>query len=209
MARVIVFIDGFNVYHALEGERGSRHCGAYRKYKWLDYAALARCYVGGKDEIRKVYLFTALATWNPDKVNRHQQYLYVLRRRGVEVVLGKFKRKNRFCLLCRKEYRTYEEKLTDVNIAVQMFKGAMLDEYDRAILISGDTDIIPAIRTIHEVFPGKEIGVVIPMDAMSEDLRRECDFHFQMKEDHLARSQLPDEIPDAIHGTIRRPPSWT
>jgi hypothetical protein len=57
MARVSVFIDGFNVYHALENNP------AYRKYKWLDYAALARCYIGGRDVLEKIYLFTAFAMW--------------------------------------------------------------------------------------------------------------------------------------------------
>jgi hypothetical protein len=42
MARVAVFIDGFNVYHALDGNP------VWGKFKWLDYAALARCYIGGR-----------------------------------------------------------------------------------------------------------------------------------------------------------------
>ena len=43
MARVIAYIDGFNVYHALDRNP------ANHRYKWLDYKALARCYVGSKD----------------------------------------------------------------------------------------------------------------------------------------------------------------
>jgi hypothetical protein len=63
MARIVVYVDGFNVYHALQRNP------SYHKYKWLDYPALARCYVGGSDVLEKLYLFTAFATWNPDKAN--------------------------------------------------------------------------------------------------------------------------------------------
>lgn len=69
------------------------------KYKWLDYPSLARCYIGSRDTLGGVYLFTALASWDPDKVNRHQLCLRVLRQRGVKVVLGKFKRKDKTCRL--------------------------------------------------------------------------------------------------------------
>ena len=35
----------------------------------------------------------------------------------------------------------YEEKETDVNIAIAMIKDAAQDVYDTAILVSGDTDL--------------------------------------------------------------------
>ncbi len=202
MARITVYIDGFNVYHALENER------SFHKYKWLDYDALARCYIGGRDTLVNVYLFTSFATWNQDKVKRHKDYLYVLKRRGVEIVMGKFKRKDRICRECHKSYRTFEEKLTDVNIAIHMFRGAYLDEYDKSILISGDTDIIPAIRMIQELFPSKQVGVVIPIGIYGEEMKQVCDFHFRMKEKQLQRSQLPDVIEDAVKGKIVRPAQW-
>ena len=42
----------------------------------------------------------------------------------------------------------YKEKGTDVKIAVDLVIGAVDDHYDTAILISSDTDLIPAIRYI-------------------------------------------------------------
>jgi len=203
MARVAVFIDGFNVYHALDGNP------AWGKFKWLDYAALARCYIGGRDTLVGVYLFTSLATWNNEKVKRHMTYLRALRTRGVEVIMGKFKRKDRICrATCKQAFQTFEEKLTDVNIAVRLFKGAYLDEYDRAILITGDTDIVPAVRAVRELFVGKQIGVVVPIGRRSEELKRECDFHFRIREEHLRRCQLPDVVDGGPFGELRRPDSW-
>jgi uncharacterized LabA/DUF88 family protein len=202
VSRVIVLADGFNVYHALDRNP------AYRKYKWLDYAALARCYIRGHDTLVRTYLFTTLATWNPAKVARHQRYLHVLRRHGVEVVFGKFKMRDRKCALCHQSFRSPEEKLTDVNIATHLLRGAFTDEYERAILITGDTDLLPAIRAVQTMFPGKEIGAVVPLGNQSNELLAQCDFRFRMKEEHLLRSQLPDEIPDQTHGVIRRPDTW-
>lgn len=42
----------------------------------------------------------------------------------------------------------YKEKGTDVKIAVDLVVGAVDDNYDTAILISSDTDIIPAIKYV-------------------------------------------------------------
>lgn len=202
MARVAVFVDGFNVYHALERNVN------FRKYKWLDYAALARCYVRGQDELVKVYLFTTPATWDPRKVARHRVYLHLQRRRGVEVVLGKFKMRDRHCLRCNQSYRSPEEKLTDVNIAVHLLQQAYLDAYDRAILVTGDTDLLPAIQAVQQTFPTQEVGVVIPIGNKSNDLIAQCGFRFRMEEAHLARSQFPDEVDDPTYGKVQRPPSW-
>jgi uncharacterized LabA/DUF88 family protein len=83
---------------------------------------------------------------------------------------GEFKRKDKFCRLCRREYRSSEEKQTDVNIALELFRLAYLDKYDRAVIISGDTDLIPAIKAVRATFPQKQIGVILPIGKSSEDL---------------------------------------
>ncbi|MCX8037697.1 MAG: NYN domain-containing protein [Candidatus Sumerlaeia bacterium] len=204
MARIAVYIDGFNVYHALDS-----NC-AWHKYKWLDYRALAACYLGGKDTLSHVRLFTSLATWNPDKVQRHRILLRAQELRGVEIILGKFKRKDTRCRAdCKKAFHTFEEKLTDVNMAAWLFRGAYLDEYDTAILITGDTDIIPAIKMIRSLFLNKKIGVVIPIGRSSNELKQNCDLYFRMNERQLLRSQLPDVLDGGAAGLLKRPSTWT
>lgn len=42
----------------------------------------------------------------------------------------------------------YKEKGTDVKIATDLIIGAVDDWYDTAILVSSDTDLIPAIKYI-------------------------------------------------------------
>ena len=63
MDKVIFFVDGFNLYHALDNKR-------FYRYKWLDLSSLAQKFITKKDKIEEIYYFTALATWAPDKVRR-------------------------------------------------------------------------------------------------------------------------------------------
>lgn len=44
---------------------------------------------------------------------------------------------------------TFHEKGVDVRIAVEMIRMARLKQYDKAILISSDTDLVPAIEEVH------------------------------------------------------------
>lgn len=128
MDRVAFFVDGFNLYHAL------REDPKYAKYKWLNLQALAKCFVRKNQQITKVFYFSAYATWDPAKMARHQTFVRTLQWAGVDVVLGKFKFKERFCTNCRTRYHTYEEKETDVNIAIKLFQEAILDRRRASLL---------------------------------------------------------------------------
>ncbi|KQC09143.1 MAG: hypothetical protein APR62_03115 [Smithella sp. SDB] len=204
MNRVSFFIDGFNVFHALDCEK------SYHKYKWLDYSALAKCFVSSRDTIADIFYFTAYAEWSQDKKMRHQLLIRALTMKGVKIVLGKFKLRDKECRLCRRTYQTFEEKQTDVNISVKLFQSAYDDTFDTGILVTGDSDIVPAIRAVKESFPAKRIGVVIPIGRSAEDMKNACDFHMKMKEKHLRDSQFPDSIviDPAKSITLNRPATW-
>lgn len=202
MERVAFFIDGFNLYHALQ------ETPDYARYKWLNLAALAKCYVQKRQQVAKIFYFSAYATWDPQKMSRHQAFVRALQWAGVDIVLGAFKFKERRCRICRKVYPTYEEKETDVNIAIKLFQAAILDEYDTAIIVSGDSDLVPAVKAVKATFPAKKVGVIIPIGRSAEDLKKTCDFRFKMKEKHLASCQFPDTIDlDGGHA-LSRPASW-
>ena len=206
MSRIVFFVDGFNVYHALDDN------AQYHQYKWLNYAALARCYVTRKDIIEKVLYFTAYAHWDPAKVARHRILKKALEVEGVEIVFGKFKKRTKKCRArCKMEYRTFEEKQTDVNIAIKLFQCAIDDDFDRAIIVSGDGDLIPAVKAVKQSFPAKEIGLVIPIGRRAEELKQVCDFHMKMKQKHLAVCQFPKTIviDPAKKIVLQRPPTWT
>lgn len=202
MAKVYVLVDGFNLYHALDANP------SYHPFKWLSLTHLSKCYVLGRDTLEAVEYFTTLATWDPAKVARHQLFIKANETQGVKVTYGEFKRKKRKCPECGKPIRTYEEKQTDVNIALRLFELAVQDRYDKAIIISGDTDLIPAVKVVQKTFPAKKIGVVIPIGRASEDLKQQVDFHHKMKAQHLVSSRFDDPLLLADGSALHCPPRW-
>jgi uncharacterized LabA/DUF88 family protein len=208
MAKIVFFVDGFNLYHALDYTETSPNHQKYQKYKWLNLSALAGLFVGPLDSLEQVILFTAFVTWDQAKVARHKLFVRANEAMGVSVVYGEFKRKDKYCRLCRREYQSFEEKQTDVNIALELFRSAFLDKYDRAVIISGDTDLIPAIKAVRATFPQKQIGVIIPIGKSSVDLLKHADFRFKMKEQHLASSRFPNRLSLPGGATVDCPPNW-
>lgn len=206
MERVAAFIDGFNVYHSLN-EHGCT------QFKWLDYWNLADAFVlQSREQLVNVFYFTALTLWNPAKLQRQRTYIQALETRGVTVVYGKFKTVTRKCrAACRQSYPTFEEKETDINIAVRMLLEAARDSFDKALLFSGDSDMIAGVKALKELAPHKHIKVVIPYNRSSIDLASKCDSAAKIKRKHLANNQLPDAI-ELGSGTgvfLRKPAEWT
>jgi hypothetical protein len=125
---------------------------------------------------------------DPAKVARHKLLIRANQNADVAVVYGQFKRKDKCWRLCEKEFQTFEEKQADVNIALELFRLADLDKDDRAVIVSGDTDLISAIKAVHATFSQKQIVVLIPIGKSSEDLLKHADFRFKMREQHLSTS---------------------
>lgn len=198
--RVHMFVDGFNLYHALQWfEDGVNQADnkRYRKYKWTSLWLLAECYVSPKSQrLVGVTLFTTLATWDPGKHLRHRQFVTAQESQGVEVIYGKFKEKWIKCKGgCGNRFSIRQEKQTDVNIATTIVQMAHEDRYDKAILISGDSDLVPAIELVHRVFPQKEIAVVVPIGRKGDEIEAACKGkRFKMTEDHLKRSKMADKL---------------
>ena len=201
MSRYCFYVDGFNVYYALEENP------AYHKYKWLNYRKLAEFVVGAKDKIEGIFYFTTFVRWHPDRVERHERYIKVLRSVGVEIIQGRFLEKYIQCHKCQQYFKTHEEKQTDVNISLKMLGDAIDDLYDKALIISADSDLLPVIKSVQHHAPEKEIGVMFPIGRTSFELRQNAGFRRKMSERLLKDCQFSDEvkISDTI---ISRPESW-
>lgn len=202
MPRIHFFVDGFNLYHALDARAG------YKKYKWINLWKLCSCFVTTKDTLVGVEYFTTLATWNREKAERHKIFIRAQEAQGVSVIYGEFKRKDRKCRICNQTYQSFEEKQTDVNIALRLFQLAVQDRYDKAIIVSGDTDLIPAVKAVRSTFPSKQTGIVIPIGRASEDFKKQADFHYKMKEKHLQSSRFEDNVTLRDGTILSCPLSW-
>ena len=193
--RVTAFVDGFNLYHAVDS-LGLHHL------KWVNLCGLCEQFAPRpRFDLTQVLYFSAFATWRPDAYKRHREYLTASRAAGVTPVMGRFKQREKFCFKCGHSWLHHEEKETDVNIALHLVRGAFVDTYDCALLVSGDSDLVPAVRMVLRDFPKKEVRVIAPIGrGYSMDLynaaggRKHCR---KMKSIHMERSLFPHEVPDA------------
>jgi uncharacterized LabA/DUF88 family protein len=200
--RVACFVDGFNLYHAIDNlrdESGRR----INHLKWLNLWSLASAFVTPQtQQLTAVYYFSAYATWLPEAYRRHRVYTSALESVGVTLTMGKFKEKRRECNSCGARWVAHEEKESDVNFAVELVRQAHTGTFDKALLITADSDLCPAIRLIMESFPKLELQILTPPD--SYDLAREFRETVQtvrIKRKHLHRNQFPAEVTLA-NGTI-------
>lgn len=192
--RVSVFVDGFNFYHAVD-DLGKHHL------KWVNIRTLCEQFAPRPQyTLNHIYYFSAFATWRPDAYARHREYVKALKSVGVTTVMARFKEKFRQCYTCKSKWKDHEEKETDVNIAVFLVREAHRDSYDRALLITGDSDICPAVRIVRSDFPSKEIRILAPpgrpysMDLVTAAGGQKA--ASRMKEIHMERALFPESVLD-------------
>ena len=160
MRRVNVYIDGFNLYHAID-ELGDD------SLKWLCLRRLSESIISERETLNSVTYFSAYATWMTGALARHRAYVAALKQEGVKFVPGTFKKKFLKCKKCGSQYQTHEEKETDVNIGIHLIRDTFENNFERAIVISADTDMRTAIEMARNINGSKSIDVVTPPDRFS------------------------------------------
>jgi uncharacterized LabA/DUF88 family protein len=190
--RVICFVDGFNLYHALDQLRQPH-------LKWLDLQLLFNRLTRSKSQvIVQILFFSAYPTWKPDSYHRHKLYVRALSSHGVTPILGQFKNKPKKCLKCKTEWVSHEEKETDVNLALALLDLAYKDRYDHAFLLTRDSDLTPAVRKVKQNFPNKKITVLTLYNYRhSSELMQACDGCKTIDLRHISTSLFPEQVYDA------------
>ena len=170
MERVSFYIDGFNFFHGLRRMRSKD--SDWQKFYWIDIVKLFRQFVGENQILQKVYYFSA-PDHEPDRLLR-QRVLFQANERingsVFEVINGMFYRKKVTCKTCFNRFFTYEEKLTDVNISINMLDDCFLNDVDTLVLVSADSDLLSTLQRINERFPGKKLRVYFPPGNTSSAL---------------------------------------
>lgn len=201
-----VYIDGFNFYYG--AVRGT-------PYKWLGFSALCRILLP-RHQIKRIYYFTALVDArpsDPDKRLRQETYLRALRTLpNMKIILGSFiTHIDNMPLADGKGYadvvRT-QEKGSDVNLAAQMLMDGFKDDYECAVVVSKDSDLLRPIQmVIHEL--GKPVGVLAPTKNKppSRSLSANATFIKHIRPHVLAASQFPLTLADR-RGAFSKPHSW-
>jgi hypothetical protein len=201
-----IYIDGFNFYYgAVKGT----------PYKWLNFAELCRILLP-HHQLDQFYYFTALVDSrpsDPDKGTRQQTYLRALKTLpNFQIVLGSFLTHVVTMPLANgKGYAQVvktQEKGSDVNLAAQLLWDGFRNNYECAVVVSNDSDLLRPIEiVIHDL--GKKVGVLAPTPNKhpSRSLAAQATFIKHIRPTVLAASQFSPTLTDR-NGTFSKPVSW-
>jgi uncharacterized LabA/DUF88 family protein len=159
--RVMVFIDGSNLYHVL-GQMCGRHD--------LQFDKFAQKLADGR-ELRRVYYYNVRQEAFEDRSNAADQDKFLNSLYDtpyLEVKLGIWKQRG----------GTMVEKGVDVMLATDLVTRAYRDQYDTAIIVSGDADFYPALQAAKDV--GKQVEVAAFDTNISAEAARVADIHIKL-----------------------------
>lgn len=161
MERVAIYFDGSNTYNKLKTlglpEEGHR----------FDFSAFVAHIVSGRDLISKRYYVGIVRNHDHSEksetlVRKQQQFLETLRSASFEIKPGRI----------MYDGGRIREKGVDVKLAVDLVIGAADDLYDTAMIVSSDTDLIPAIRYVR--YKKKNVEYVGFAGVPSLGMIKEC-----------------------------------
>lgn len=235
MAITNVYVDGFNLYHG--AKELLRRESTPQSWKWLDLRALATR-LAPRDEIKRVRYFTAhvkAVNHDPQMQQRQQTYLRALRTLpGLSIHLGQFKREPKRMPLvtppaladrdsvralgvdlkderdgnCTVRVWKTEEKGSDVNLAAYLMLDAFRADFEKALVISNDTDLCEPIRLVVEEL-GPPVIVVNPRGHVQSaaELQKVATETRLLRVAAVVGSQFNQTVHDAV-GPISRPEGW-
>jgi hypothetical protein len=155
-ARGGFYVDGFNLYHALDDLN--------KPYlKWVSMRRLAeRVAKPFSCSIDEIVFGTAFFPGDFEKRKRHETYINALKAEGVEVLLGHTTNEPSDCKSCGRIWDQTREKETDINIALSLFEAFSTDRVDIAFLVTADTDQAATLKFVKRCFPKKKVVVLTP-----------------------------------------------
>ena len=171
-----VYIDGYNLYYGRI--RGTSH-------KWLNVVALADRLLHDQDPQSKVEVvryFSApckasFATHGAASTQAQQAYHRALQARHISrfdlqlgthsvdengTLMPAFEIGKPFDRSHRVRVWKLEEKQTDVNLALAMYRDASSGHFQQLVVFSNDSDAEPALKAVRADFAELTVGVVTP-----------------------------------------------
>lgn len=143
--RVAVYIDGSNFYYKLKDLD-------IKNITYFGFAKLAEWLAQENKIVAKRYYIGVVRSKEGDEKSKRMQKSQVKLFNHLQSGSEKFNVQRGYLM---KNENTYHEKGVDVKMAVDLLVGAYENRYDIAILISSDTDLIPAIQKVKQF--GKKV----------------------------------------------------
>lgn len=216
-----VYIDALNLYY--KRLRRSR-------FRWLDVVKFADLLLT-QDHVVRVKLYYAMVKsppWDRGSHDRQANYLSALRTLDrLDLVAGKMRTTfedkvaqdqlpdGRFVL--RRVYVT-EEKGSDVNLATDLLWDASQSKYEKAVVVSGDTDLERCMHVV-KAHTTTRVVSVIPRAFPNPPANNESGYVRQLRnvshqqigyisDELLAAAQLPDRVVTRRGKFKQKPESW-
>jgi uncharacterized LabA/DUF88 family protein len=158
--RVMIFIDGSNLYHSLKN---------YFKRADLDLGRCCRKILGKRQLIRIYYYNAKVGQKQEPELYKQQQSFFA----GVNAIPYMELRLGRLVYTNWPSVPPYE-KGTDVQLATDMITHSYKNNYDVAVLIAGDNDFAGAVQAVKD--NGKHVEVALfGKQGTSQQLRESAD----------------------------------
>ena len=158
--RVIIFIDGSNIFHAIRALNIK-----------IDYGKLVR-FLSNEKYLVRAYYYSAMPrvedverdTPEWESLMRQRKFINELQNMGIKPKIANLRK------LATGEWL---EKEVDIMLATDMLKLAFRNAYDTAVLVSGDSDFCYTVETIQDL--GKRVINATFKRNSSPLLRAVCD----------------------------------
>ena len=89
-----------------------------------------------------------------------------------------------------------------------MFELFHLDEADTVVLVTGDTDLAPAVRNAARIFPEKEVSFAFPYKRKNKELASITNNSFLIRKEGYAKHQFDDPHILPTGRNISKPVNW-
>lgn len=211
--RCTIYVDAFNWYFGIFQHRPA--------WKWLNVQSFFEALRLDEDVVA-IKFFTALVepvkhvSTRRDRQKRYLKVLGTLPK--VKIILGKYQERTVTCqardCMRRLEYQVPEEKKTDVNIAVNLLEDAFHGLTDSMVIVSGDSDLEPAVEWVRRNHPQIKITVYVPVLEDERQQRRNDNYHRMgvtckpLPLADVSRYVFSATVKVSENETITRPTEW-
>ena len=200
--RVIAYVDGFNLYFGMKAS-------GKNDILWLNIQKLSKSLLKPNQELVLTKYFTSRVRNHPDKEKRQKTYIEAIETLpDCKIYYGHYQSQIEECRKCGHTYPYANEKMTDVNIAVEVLGDAYLDKYDMALLITGDSDLVPPINAVHNFFKHKRVLVAFPPNRFNVSINHAAKGSIMIGRKKLKDAQLEEKIIKKDGFILIRPSTW-
>jgi uncharacterized LabA/DUF88 family protein len=127
-----------------------------------------------------------------------------------KLIMGKYINKPIKCALCKRTFNSFEEKETDVRIATQIVNDVYKKRCDLSVIVSADSDLIPAIELVRDINPQHIVHVYFPPERNSNNLANKANATISLShyKARFNQTMLTEEVMLPSGHILRRPVNW-